>query len=75
MKRFIKISSLLLLVIIVVSSIFPNFVHASNAVESAYNQLPESQLGLANVLNIILISIGVVLILLGIAIYIRLTKM
>jgi type IV secretory pathway VirB6-like protein len=39
---------------------------------SSLSQLPESNLGLANVINIILIVIGILLILLGIAILIRL---
>lgn len=36
--------------------------------------LPESELGLTNILNILLIAVGVVLILLAIAIFIRLKK-
>ncbi len=75
MKRFIKLTSLLLLFVIIVNTIFPCIVNASNVVTETYNNLPESQLGLANVLNIILISIGIVLILLGIAIFIRLKNM
>ncbi|MBO5478839.1 MAG: hypothetical protein J6A04_03910 [Clostridia bacterium] len=39
---------------------------------STLNQLPESNLGLNNVINIILIVIGILLVLLGIAIIIRL---
>lgn len=74
MKKFIKLSSLFLLVIILVNAIFPCIVNATNVVTEAYNNLPESQLGLTNILNIILISIGIVLILLGIAIFIRLKK-
>ena len=35
---------------------------------------PESELGLTNILNILLIAVGVVLILLAIAIFIRLKK-
>lgn len=41
---------------------------------STLDQLPESGLGLNNIINIILIVIGVLLILLGIAILIRLKK-
>ena len=41
---------------------------------SNLSPLPESDLGFANVLNIILIAVGVVLILLGIAILIKLKK-
>lgn len=39
---------------------------------STLNSLPESELGLTNILNILLITIGVILILLGIAIIIKL---
>ena len=38
------------------------------------NSLPESNLGLSNILNILLIVIGILLVLLGIAIIIRLKK-
>ena len=41
---------------------------------SNLSPLPESDLGFANVLNIILIAVGVVLILLGIAILIKIKK-
>lgn len=44
----------------------------NSATISTLNELPESGLGLNNVINIILIVIGVLLILLGIAILIRL---
>lgn len=74
MKKFIKLSSLFLLLIILITSIFPCVSNAASVISETYNNLPESQLGLANILNIILISIGVVLILLGIAIFIRLKK-
>lgn len=74
MKLFVKLGSLFLLVLIILNSIFPFVSYASNIVEETYNNLPESQLGLANILNIILISVGIVLILLGIAIFIRLKK-
>lgn len=74
MKKFIKLSSLFLLLIIIITSIFPCVSNAASVISETYNNLPESQLGLANILNIILISIGVVLILLGIAIFIRLKK-
>lgn len=75
MKKIIKLCSLLLLLIFIVSAVFPCISNASSTLTEAYNDLPESQLGLANILNIILISVGVVLILLGIAIFIRLKKM
>lgn len=74
MKKFIKLSSLFLLFIITVLAIFPCVSNAASVISETYNNLPESQLGLTNILNIILISIGVVLILLGIAIFIRLKK-
>ncbi len=44
----------------------------NNATISTLQQLPESELGLANILNIILIVIGILLVLLAIAIIIRL---
>lgn len=75
MKKIIKIFSLCLLFILVISTIFSYTVNATNVVTNAYNNLPESQLGLTNILNIILISVGVVLILLGIAILIKLKQM
>lgn len=74
MKKFIKLSSLFLLFTIIVCTIFPCISNATSVISETYNNLPESQLGLSNILNIILISIGVVLILLGIAIFIRLKK-
>lgn len=74
MKKFIKLSSLFLLFTIIVCTIFPYISNATSVISETYNNLPESQLGLSNILNIILISIGVVLILLGIAIFIRLKK-
>ena len=75
MKNVIKLSSLFLLFVIIINSIFPCISSATNVVTEAYNSLPESQLGLTNILSIILISIGVVLILLGIAILIKLKQM
>lgn len=48
--------------------------NGSTSISSIYNDLPESQLGLGNVLNILLIVVGVLLILLGIAILIRLNN-
>ena len=45
---------------------------ANSAIVSTLNDLPESELGLTNILNIILVVIGVLLILLAIAIIIRL---
>lgn len=74
MKNFVKFGSLILLFIIVISTMFPCICNATNVIQETYNDLPESQLGLTNILSIILISIGVVLILLGIAIFIRLKK-
>ncbi len=46
----------------------------NSASVSTLNELPESGLGLNNIINIILIVIGVLLILLGIAILIRLKQ-
>lgn len=74
MKKVLKLLSLFLLFIIIINSIFPCIANAENIITETYNNLPESQLGLANILNIILISVGIVLILLGIAIFIRLKK-
>lgn len=74
MKKFVRLCSLFLLFIIIVSIIFPCIANATSVISETYNNLPESQLGLTNILNIILISVGVVLILLGIAIFIRLKK-
>ena len=74
MRKISKIFILLFIFILVLNCIAP-FVSASNdntSIESIYNNLPESQLGLANILNILLIVVGVLLILLGIAILIRL---
>lgn len=45
---------------------------SGTATFSNINSLPESELGLTNILNILLITVGVVLILLSIAILIRL---
>ena len=54
-------------------SLAPQNTNAGNsAVVSTLSNLPEAQLGLTNILNIILIVIGVLLILLAIAIIIRL---
>ena len=47
---------------------------STSATFSNVNSLPESELGLTNILNILLITVGVVLILLSIAILIRLKK-
>ncbi len=44
----------------------------ASATFSNISSLPESELGLTNILNILLITVGVVLILLSIAIFIRL---
>lgn len=43
-----------------------------SSIADALQSLPESELGLTNILNILLIAVGVVLILLSIAIFIRL---
>ncbi len=43
-----------------------------SSMADALQSLPESELGLTNILNILLIAVGVVLILLAIAIFIRL---
>ena len=44
------------------------------SVADTLQSLPESELGLTNILNILLITVGVVLILLSVAIFIRLKK-
>ena len=46
----------------------------SNTSTTVSNALPESNLGLSNILNIFIIVIGVLLVLLGIAILIRIKK-
>ena len=43
-----------------------------SSIADTLQSLPESELGLTNILNILLIAVGVVLILLAIAIFIRL---
>lgn len=48
--------------------------NTSSGTISNLSPLPESDLGLSNILNIILIAVGVVLILLGFAIIIKLKK-
>lgn len=48
--------------------------NTSSATVSSLSSLPESDLGLTNILNILLITIGVLIILLGIAILIKLKK-
>ena len=47
---------------------------SSSSIGDRLQSLPESELGLTNILNILLIAVGVVLILLAIAIFIRLKK-
>lgn len=47
---------------------------SNSAMFSNLSSLPESELGLTNILNILLIAVGFVLILLAIAIFIRLKK-
>lgn len=51
-----------------------SFSDSSAAQVSSLSSLPESSLGLSNVLSILLIAVGVILILLGIAVLIRLKK-
>ena len=46
----------------------------NTSISDTLQALPESELGLTNILNILLIAVGVVLILLSIAIFIRLKK-
>lgn len=46
----------------------------SSSLADTLQSLPESELGLTNILNILLIAIGIVLILLSIAIFIRLGR-
>ena len=48
--------------------------NTTSATVSTLSSLPESELGLTNILNILLITVGVLLILLGIAIIIKLQK-
>lgn len=48
--------------------------NASSTSATVTNSLPESDLGLSNILNILLIVIGILLVLLSIAILIRLKK-
>ena len=48
--------------------------NSNSATFSNLSSLPESELGLTNILNILLIAVGFVLILLAIAIFIRLKK-
>lgn len=48
--------------------------NTSSATVSTLSSLPESELGLTNILNILLITVGVILILLGIAIIIKIKK-
>lgn len=72
MKKFVKIANIFLMILIL-SFIFSNAVNAASITET-YNSLPESQLGLNNVLNIILISVGIVIILLAIAILIKIKE-
>jgi hypothetical protein len=85
MTKFLKI----ILVVCILSTFFMGTVlatDAENEVETdldsvaqvtsvtALNNLPEANLGLNNILNVILISLGVLLILFAIAILIRLKK-
>lgn len=48
--------------------------NSSSATFTNLSSLPESELGLTNILNILLIAIGFVLILLAIAIFIKINK-
>lgn len=72
MKKIVKLTKISFMIIIL-SFIFSNTANAANITET-YNSLPESQLGLNNVLNIILISIGIVIVLLAIAILIKIKE-
>lgn len=56
------------------SSAGSSTTNKNTGVADVLQSLPEAELGLANVLNILLIAVGVVLILLAIAIFIRLKK-
>lgn len=47
---------------------------SSSAEVSNLSSIPESNLGLSNILSILLIAVGIILILLGIAVLIRLKK-
>ena len=52
----------------------PTLTDSSAADVYSLNSLPEADLGLSNILSILLIAVGVILILLGIAVFIRLKK-
>ena len=52
----------------------PTTTPSDSAIVSSVSSLPESELGLTNILNILLIAVGVILIFLAIAILIRLGK-
>ncbi len=54
------------------NSSLPTTSTTNSTTVSTISNLPESNLGLSNILNIILIVLGLLLILLGIAIFIRL---
>ena len=54
------------------SSAYTSTTSKTANVPDSLQALPESELGLTNILNILLIAIGIVLILLSIAIFIRL---
>lgn len=56
------------------STISADLSSTRSTTQTSSSNLPESDLGLNNVLNILLIVIGIVLILLGIAVLIRLKK-
>jgi hypothetical protein len=49
--------------------------NSTSQVVTTYDSLPESELGLTNILYILLIVVGVILILLGLAILFRLKNM
>lgn len=56
------------------SNTTPATTPSDSAIVSSVSSLPESELGLTNILNILLIAVGVILIFLAIAILIRLGK-
>lgn len=76
MSKFFKIVLITILLCFCINSVF-----ATNSVNSTSQQtttvttidnIPESGLGLSNILNILLITVGIVIIFLAIAILIRL---
>lgn len=57
-----------------VSTLDNNLYTSTDSYSVSLSSMPEAELGLENILNIILIVVGILLILLGIAIMIRLKK-